>query len=51
MDISANDKRLRSPYNAEESIEGLIERLNNCDDFSAAVRELFTETQLVCIIY
>ena len=47
----ANDNRLRTPYNKEDPLESLIERLNNCADLSTAASELVSETQLVCIAY
>ena len=49
--MPANEKRLRSAYNAEEPLKSLIERLNECADFSIAAREPVSETQLVSIAY
>ena len=37
-DMAANDKRLKSSYNAEESLEDLIKSLKECADFEAAAR-------------
>ena len=34
--MSENDARLRAVYNAEKSLEIIIERLNKCVDFVAA---------------
>ena len=47
----ANSERLRSPYNAEEPLESLIERLNECADFSTAASEPILGTQLIRITY
>ena len=50
-DMSKSDEWLRSPYNAEDPLGGIIERLNKCTDFAAAASEPVSETQLVCIAY
>ena len=39
-DMAASDGFIQFPYNAEEPLEGLIERLNDCTDFAAAASEL-----------
>ena len=46
-----NDERLRVSYNAEDPLESIIERLNDCADFATADGEPVSETQLVCIAY
>ena len=48
-DMSANDERPKYPYNAEEPLEGIIERLNECADLAAAETETVSKTQLVRI--
>ena len=50
-DMEANDECLRSPYNAEERLKGLIKRLNQCADFVAAASKAVSETQIVRIAY
>ena len=50
-DMAANDERLRTSYNAEETIESLIEGLNECADFATVAGEPVSETQLVRISY
>ena len=50
-EMSANDKRLQYPYNAEKSIEGIIERLNECSDLAAAASDQVSTTKLVHITY
>ena len=50
-DIAANGGRLCVPYNAEEPLESLIERINECTDFATASSEPVSETQLVRISY
>ena len=50
-DMAANDERLRTSYNAEETIKSLIERINDCADFATAAGEPVSETQLVHISY
>ena len=49
--MAENYKRLHAPYNAEEPLESLIERLNKCADFATAASELVSDTQLVRISY
>ena len=49
--MSANDKRLRSPYNAEDPLGGLIEILNESANFTASARKTVTDTQIICIPY
>ena len=46
-EMSVNDKRLRSPYNAEDPPKGLIERLKECSNFAAASSAPVSEAQLV----
>ena len=48
-DMAANEKRIRASYNAEEPLESLIERLNECADFTTAASEPVLETQVVRI--
>ena len=50
-DMAANDERLRAQYNAKEPIESLIERLNECADFTTAAGETVSDTQLFHIAY
>ena len=49
--MAANDKIIRVLYNAEEPLESLIERLDECADFTTSTREPVSETQLVRIVY
>ena len=50
-DMAVNNKRLWFPYNSEEPVEILVERLNECADFTTAVRDPVTETHLTLIVY
>ena len=50
-DMAANEKRLRSSYSAEEPLESLIEKLNECTDLATTASEPVLETQLVHIEY
>ena len=50
-DMAANDKRLRAPYNAEDPLNSLIERLNECADFVTAGTKPVSETHMVRIAY
>ena len=50
-DISENSKRLLSPYNAEDTLECLIQRLKKFSDFADSASELVTETKIVRIAY
>ena len=45
--MPANTENLRSPYNAEEPLEGLIKRINECSYFTVEAIEPVSETQLV----
>ena len=47
--ILANDEQLRYPYNAEEPLEGIIDRINKCADFAMASSEPVSETKLIHI--
>ena len=49
--MAAKDERLSSPYNAEETLEGLINRLNEYADITVAASKPVSETQLVRITY
>ena len=49
--MAANDKRLRAPYNAEDPLNSLIERLNECADFVTACTKPVSETHMVRIAY
>ena len=46
-----NDERLRSSYNAEDSLKVPIERLNKYYEFSAAASDTLSQTQLVFVAY
>ena len=48
-DMSANDERIQPTYDADEPLEGLIESLNECADFTATANGPILETQLVRI--
>ena len=50
-DMAENDEILRAPYNTEEPLKILIDRLNECADFATAASEMILETQLVRIAY
>ena len=50
-DMAENNENLRSCYNAEDPLEGLVERLNKCVELTEASGNLFTETQLIFIVY
>ena len=43
-DMAANNERLQAYYNAEEPLESLIERLNECADFATADGDPFLGT-------
>ena len=45
-DMAANYKKLRFPYNVEESLTILVERLDECTDLSEAAVNPVTKTQL-----
>ena len=47
--MAENDERLRAAYNAEEPLESLIKRLDECTDFATEDRKPVSETQLVRI--
>ena len=47
--MAAYKYRLLPPYNEEEPLERLIERINDCTEFAAASSEPVLETQLVRI--
>ena len=49
--MSENDGYLQSPYNTEDTLVGIMKRLNECAEFAAAASELVTETRLVSITY
>ena len=49
--MAENNEILRASYNAEEPLESLIERLNECADFATAAGAPVLETQLVRIAY
>ena len=44
--MAANYKKLRFPYNVEESLTILVERLDECTDLSEAAVNPVTKTQL-----
>ena len=46
-----NDERVWAPYNMEEPLESLIERLNECTDFATSASDPVSETQLAHITY
>ena len=50
-DMAANYKKLRFPYNVEESLTILVERLDECTDLSEAAVNPVTKTQLFWIVY
>ena len=50
-EMAANNERLRAYYNAEEALESLVERLNECADLATAACKPVLETQLVHISY
>ena len=49
--ISVNDEQLRSPYNAENPLKGIIKRLNEYDDFSLAEIDPVTDTEFFRIMH
>ena len=49
--MSKNVKRLRYPYSAEETLKGIIERLDKCYDFAVAASEPVYKTQVIRIAY
>ena len=51
IDMAAKDKRIRSPYKAEETIGSIVKRINECKDFAAATDEPVTDTHITCIAY
>ena len=50
-DMAANNERLRASYDAEEPLENLIKRLDECANFATAAGEPVSETQPVRITY
>ena len=51
MNMVASNEKIRSRYNTEKPLKGLIERLNECADFATAAGKTVTETKIVCIDY
>ena len=51
MEMAENDEIIHAPYNAEEPLESLIERLNESPDSATAASEPVSQTQLVRIAY
>ena len=49
--MAAKDERLRASYNAEEPLDILIKRLDECANLATAAGEPVLETQLVHIAY
>ena len=49
--MASNGERLRSEYNVEEPLEGLIERLNKCTEFALIASEPVSDTHIVRIAY
>ena len=49
--MTANDNKLQSPYNVEETLGSLINKFNECEDFAASAGEPSTDIQLFRIAY
>ena len=49
--MAANDERLGASYNAEEPLESLTKRLDECADFAMAAGEPVSETRIARIAY
>ena len=49
--MAANNERLGASYNAEEPLESLTKRLDECADFAMAAREPVSETRIARIAY
>ena len=48
-DMVANDYKLRYPYNKEETLKSIIERINKCAYFTVGAVKSVTETHLIRI--